>query len=116
MPGVSGLATWPKGRLAALQADGEGEFATVYVVPPGERLRVNADVAPSGYLKVALRVWGGGSDLAGRTFVESDRVIGNSLAHRVTWKGEDILGHGGKSIMLRVQMKQAKLFGFEFVD
>ena len=64
VPGVSGLATWPKGRLVALQADGEGEFATVFVVPPTDRLRVNADVAPSGYLKLAIRVWGASSGLA----------------------------------------------------
>lgn len=116
VPGVSGLATWPKGRLVALQADGEGEFATVYVLPPGERLRANADVAPSGYLKVAVRTWGGRDDLPGRTFAESDRIIGNALAHRVTWKGEDANSHEGKPIMLRVQMKQAKLFGFELVE
>lgn len=57
-----------------------------------------------------------GSDLPGRAFAESDRLIGNSLAHRARWKGEDTIGHGGKPIMLRVQMKQAKLFGFEFVE
>jgi hypothetical protein len=116
VPGVSGLATWLKGRLVALQADGEGEFATVFVVPPGERLRVNADVAPSGYLKVAVRAWSSGSDLPGRTFADADRLIGNSLAARVTWKGEGALGHGGKPMLLRVQMKQAKLFGFDFVE
>jgi len=114
VPGVSGLATWPKGRLVALQADGEGEFATVFVVPPSERLRVNADIAPTGYLQVAVRVWGSSQDLPGRTFADSDRLIGNSLAARVSWKGDDALGHQGQPIMLRVQMKQAKLFGFEF--
>jgi hypothetical protein len=116
VPGVSGLATWPKGRLVALQADGEGEFATVHVVPPGERLRANADVAPSGYLKVAVRTWGSREDLPGRTFAESDRIIGDSLAAHVTWRGEERIGHEGKPITLRVQMKQTKLFGFEFVD
>ena len=112
--GVSGLATWPKGRLVALQADGEGEFATVCVVPPGDRLRVNAEVAPAGYLKLAVRKWGGGTDLPGRSFADCDRVIGNSLAARVTWKGEDRIGHEGRPISVRVQMKQAKLFGIEF--
>jgi hypothetical protein len=108
------LATWPKGRLVALQADGEGELATLFMVPPSERLRVNADVAPTGYLKVAVRVWGSSQDLPGRTLADSDRLIGNSLAARVSWKGEDTLGHEGQPIMLRVQMKQTKLFGFEF--
>lgn len=114
VPGVSGRATWPKGRLVALQADDEGEFATVFIVPPGERLRMNAEVAPSGYLKVSVRTWASREDLPGRTFAESDWVIGNSLAHPVTWKGEDIIGHGGRPIMLRVRLKQAKLFALEF--
>ena len=114
VPGVSGLATWPKGRLVALQADGEGEFSTVFIVPPTERLRVNADVAPSGYLKAAIRVWGNRDDLPGRTFAECDRRIGNSLAARVTWKGEEMIGHKGQPLCVRVQMKQAKLFAIEF--
>jgi len=112
--GVSGLATWPKGRLVALQADSEGQFATVCVVPPTDRIRLNADVAPAGYLKLAVRPWDSGSDLRGRSFAECDRVIGNSLAAPVTWKGEGIIGHKGQAVSLRVQMKQAKLFGFEF--
>ena len=75
---------------------------------------MNADVAPSGYLKLAIRVWGASADLPGRTFADSDRLIGNSLAARATWKGQETIGHAGEPIMLRVQMKQAKLFGFEF--
>ena len=114
VPGVSGLATWPKGRLVALQADGEGEFATVCVVPPSERLRLNVDVAPSGYLKVAIRTWGSHRDLPGRSFADCERVIGNSLAARVTWNGEETIGHQGRPISLRVQMKQARLFAIEF--
>ena len=117
VPGVSGLATWPKGRLVALQADGEGgrqgEFATVCVVPPADRLRVNADVAPAGHLKLAVRLWGTSADLSGRSFAECDRIIGNSLAAPVTWKGEETIGHKGNPISIRVQMKQAKLFGIE---
>jgi hypothetical protein len=77
-------------------------------------LRANAEVSPSGNLKVAIRVWGNREDLPGRTFAESDRLIGNSLGARVTWKGEDVIGHKGRPILLRVQMRQAKLFGFEF--
>ena len=46
-----------KGRLVALQADADGEFATVFIVPPTKRLRVDADVTPSGSLKIAIRLW-----------------------------------------------------------
>jgi len=63
-----------------------------------------------------MRTWGSREDLPGRTFAESDRIIGNSLAHRMTWRRRDGIGHEGPSIMLRVQMRQAKLFGFEFQE
>jgi len=88
----------------------------VFVVPPGDRLRVNAGVAPSGCLKVAVRIGSSGSDLPGRTLAKSDRLIGTSLAHRTTWKNEEAIGHGGKPAMLRVPMKQAELFELEFVE
>jgi hypothetical protein len=114
VPNVAGLATWPRGRLVALQADDEGQFATVFIVPPGNRLRANADVAPTGYLKVAIRLWGQDDDLPGRTFADCDRLVGNHLAAPVSWRGQDTIGHNGRPIMLRVQLKQAKLFAFEF--
>ncbi|HRZ38740.1 MAG TPA: hypothetical protein P5534_20540, partial [Candidatus Paceibacterota bacterium] len=83
-------------------------------VPPGDRLRVNADVAPSGYLNVGIRVWGERDELSGRTLAESDRVIGNALGARVSWRGEEAIGHKGRPISLRVSLRQARLFGFEF--
>ena len=113
VPSVSGLATWRKGRLVALECDEEGEFATVAVVPRGERIRLNASVLPSGYIKTAVRVYGGG-DVAGRGFDDSDRMVGDSLAFPVTWKGEDALNHGGNPVILRFRLRQAKLFGVEF--
>src|SRR5690606_12915002 len=52
--GVSGRATWPKGRLVALQCDDEGSFATVGVMPRGNHIRLNAVIPPTGYIKVEL--------------------------------------------------------------
>jgi len=112
--GIAGLATWPKGRLVAMQCDEEGEFATVAVVPPGERIRLNASVIPTGYIKVAVRLFDQDEDMAGRSLEDADRLIGDDLAMKVTWKGEDTLQHGGKPIILRFQLRQAKLFGVEF--
>jgi len=112
--GVAGLAMWPKGRLVALQCDDEGQFATVAVVPPGENIRLNASARPTGYIKVAIRLFGSGDDLPGRSFEDTDRMIGDSLAMPVSWKGETALKHGGKPVILRFQLKQAKLFGIEF--
>ncbi|MBI2925424.1 MAG: hypothetical protein HYY24_06935 [Verrucomicrobia bacterium] len=114
VPGVGGLATWPKGRLVALQADDEGEFATVAVVPPGDRVRLNAVVKPTGYVKVAVRRFGSGEDVAGRGFADCDHFAGDGFALPVKWKGEDSLKCDGKPISLRFRLRQAKLFSVEF--
>ncbi len=114
VPGVGGLATWPKGRLVALEADGEGELATVAVVPPGDRIRLNAIVLPTGYVKVAVRRFGSGEDISGRGFEDCDPFAGDGLALPVKWKGEDLLQCDGKPISLRFKLRQAKLFGVEF--
>ena len=83
----SGMATWPKGRLVALECDDEGRFATVAVVPPGDRIRLNASVKPTGYIKVAVQRFGQG-DVPGRSFDDADRLVGDGLALPVTWRGE----------------------------
>lgn len=110
---IAGLATWPKGRLVALECDDEGQFATVAVVPPGDRIRLNATVKPTGYIKVAVRLLTKG-DVTGRSFDDADRLVGDGLAMPVTWRGEDSLKHAGQPVILRFQLRQAKLFGVEF--
>jgi hypothetical protein len=114
IPSVSGLATWPKGRLVALQADNVGEFATVAIMPPSDRIRLNAEVPPTGYIQVAVRTYGSRDDLPGRSFQDSDPWTGDHLAASVTWDGKASIGHQGKAIVIRFRMKQAKLFGVEF--
>ncbi|MGQ9609275.1 MAG: hypothetical protein ACUVWN_08230 [bacterium] len=108
---ISGLATWQKGRLVALQSDGEGEFATVAIIPPTERIRLNAIVRPTGYIKVAVQLYGG-KNLC--EFSDTDRIVGDGLEIPVKWKGNPIIPHQGKPIILRFKLKQAKLFGIEF--
>jgi hypothetical protein len=112
--GISGWATWPKGRLVALKCDEEGEFATVAIVPPGEKIRLNAIIPPTGYNKVAIRRFGTREDVPGRGFDDADRLIGDSLAMDVTWKKDPLLKHGRTPVILRFRMRQAELFGVEF--
>jgi len=109
---VSGLATWQKGRLTALQCDGEGEFATVAVIPPTDKIRLNAIVRPTGYIKVAVRLLDKGIVL--RNFEDTDRIVGDGLEIPVKWNGDPIIPHQGKPIIFCFKMKQAKLFGIEF--
>ena len=112
--GESGIAQWPKGRLVALQCDEEGEFATVAVIPKGGRIRLNASVRPTGHIKTAVRRFGAGEDVPGRSFGDADRLVGDGLALPVTWKGEEGMNNGGDPVILRFQLRQAKLFGIEF--
>ncbi len=114
VPGVSGMATWPKGRLVALECDQEGRFATVAVIPRGKRIRLNATVKPTGHIKVAVRLLGRGDDVPGRSFEDADRLVGDGLAMPVTWRRESELKHEGAPVILRFQLRQAKLFGIEF--
>lgn len=114
VPSEAGLAMWPKGRLVALECDEEGEFATVGVVPKGDHIRLNASVKPTGYIKVAVRPCGSEEDIAGRTFAEADRMVGDGLAMPVTWKGDSDLTNGGRPIYFRFQLRQATLYGIEF--
>ena len=97
----------------ALQCDEEGEFATVAIVPPADRIRLNAVIPPTGYIKVAVRLFGGG-DAPGRSFEKTDRLIGDGPDMPVTWNGEEDLKHGGRPVILRFQLRQAKLFGVQF--
>ncbi|GMV99433.1 MAG: hypothetical protein AMXMBFR84_05720 [Candidatus Hydrogenedentota bacterium] len=111
--GIGGIATWPKGRLVALQCDEEGEFATVAVMPRGNRIRLNATVKPTGYIKTEIAQLGK-SAIEGRTFAQSDRIIGDGLELPVTWNGEDDLKHENQPVILRFQLRQASLYGVEF--
>jgi hypothetical protein len=116
-PGVAGeggLATWPQGRLVALQCDEEGEFATVAVLPRGDRIRLNASIHPTGYIRTSVRTFDSGQPLPGRDFGDADRFVGDSSGFPVTWNGEDAIAHEGKGIVLRFQMRQAQLFAVEF--
>ncbi len=114
VPSVSGMATWPKGRLVALECAEEGAFATVAVLPRGNRIRLNASVKPTGYIKVAVRRFGAGGDVPGRSCADADRLVGDGLALPVTWHGAAELNHEGDPVIFRFELRQATLFGIEF--
>jgi hypothetical protein len=109
-----GLASWPKGRLAALTADDVGEFTTVPIIPRGGKLRVNALVDRNGSLLIeAARL--DGSPIAGRSFADGVPIIGDQFWTPVTWKAADDLGiRPGEPVVLRFRMKLAKVYGIEF--
>ncbi len=110
----TGYAVWPKGRLVALEAAVRGEFATVAVMPPGRKLRINALTQRAGSILVEV-VGQNGQPIAGNTFADATPIIGDQFRTVVTWKDKDDLGHkDGESIFLRFRMDKAKLFGLAF--
>lgn len=113
---ATGYALWPKGRLIGLEAHETGEFATVAIVPPGRKLKINATThKSSGSIAVEVAGWDY-TPLPGRTFAEANALSGDLFWQPVTWKAGDDLGHAdGTSVILRFKMCNATIFGLEFV-
>jgi hypothetical protein len=110
----TGYMAWPKGRLVALEAEQRGEFATVAIMPPGQKLLVNTLTQRAGRILVEVADLGG-RPLAGRSFADADPIQGDQFREPVTWKGEVDLGQfDGQPVILRFRMDRAKLFGLEF--
>ena len=109
-----GYAVWPKGRIIALEAAARGEFATVALIPPGRRLRLNALTKRAGSIRCEVAGMDG-TPLAGRSFAESRPVSGDRHWTPLVWGGIEDLGFkDGSAILLRFRMEQAQLFGLEF--
>ena len=111
LAGENGWATWPRGRLCALRADGHGQFETFSVQVTGSRLRVNVSIPRAGELRVGL------NGVDGRSLTDCDPITGDHFERTVTWKGHPELPvEPGRSISLRFRMRAADLFGFEFAS
>ncbi|NLE62130.1 MAG: hypothetical protein GX616_27550 [Planctomycetes bacterium] len=113
-PGVissrTAWATWPRGRLVALSAEGEGRFRTFPVRVTGRRLRLNVRVRRAGEIRVGL------AGIAGHAIAECDPIFGDHLDRVITWDGGEGLGlEPGAKVILQFQMRSAELFGFEWL-
>jgi hypothetical protein len=102
-------AVWPKGRLVAVEAEDQGEFTMIPILPPGRHLEINAVTLRTGWVKVGVL----GVD--GRGTGDCVPIVGDQPRARVAWKGGDDLGGGdGRPVTLRLELKQARLYGLEF--
>ncbi len=109
-----GLAVWPRGRLAAIAADEEGEFTTVAVLAPASRLRINAVTRRAGRILIEAADLAG-KPIPGRSFEEATPIIGDQFWTPVTWKNHDDLGVAqGQPVELRVRMNGARIYGLQF--
>ncbi|MBI2435773.1 MAG: hypothetical protein HYV26_23200, partial [Candidatus Hydrogenedentes bacterium] len=107
--GGEGYAVWPKGRLVAVQAEDIGAFTMIPLMPPGKTLKVNALTRRTGWVKVEV------AGVDGHQMADCTPLIGDQHWAQVSWKGGGELGvNDGDPVTLRVELKQAKLFGLEF--
>jgi hypothetical protein len=110
----SGTAVWPKGRLMAIEAVGQGYFVTPAFLAPGEKLRINALTSRVGEIRIEVADLEG-KPIPGRSFADSNPIIGDQYRTPVTWKGGDTLGVKTREpVLLRFQINKAKIYGLDF--
>lgn len=104
--GMIGLAVWPGGRIAAIEATDRGEFSTLRLRPEGTRLLLDVATEPGGEVVV---------DIVDREGVAlpSDPISGDHHRVEVTWGGSPRLRMEPRNpdeIRFRFRLRQARLF------
>ena len=103
--------------FVAAEADYEGgTFLTPPVQFTGSRLELNLNTGAGGVAKVEL-MHESGEPVRGFTMAEADELNGNSVRFVATWnKGKsDVSQLAGKPVRLRIKMRAAKLYAFQFL-
>lgn len=91
-----------------------GEMITKPFVFEGSRLTVNISTSAAGSVKVAI-LDAAGHPLPRYSLDLSDEIVGDDIAHTVTWQGESELGEmAGTPVCLRFIMKDADLYSMQF--
>ena len=90
------------------------------VTPPiefeGNRLQLNIDCGAMGEAWVELQDETG-KPLLGYDFDNAVSVDRNGVAQEVWWQGgPDVSSLSGRPVRMKIKMRSAKLFAFQFVD
>ena len=106
-------ATWPKGRLSAIQAEEYGSFQTHQLKIRGRKLLLNFETKRAGEIRIEVARTPDGEAVPGLSFDDCDTLRGDSRSHVVTWRGQSNLGDSKENIVFRFQLRLAKLYSFE---
>lgn len=108
--GGVGYALWPKGRMVALEAEGEGQFTLIPFVAPGKTLKINATTRRTGWIKVGVV---GDPE---RSIERCKPILGDQHWGAVTWEGgtTDMLAEVGGAVTLEFKLYQAEIYGLQF--
>ncbi len=91
-----------------------GYLNTPPVVFEGNHLRLNIDTGSMGTAFVELQDEAG-RPIPGFTLADCEEIGGNFIDQRVYWKGSsDVSALAGKPVRIRLNMKRAKLYAFQF--
>lgn len=107
-----GLARWRRGRVVGIRGDADGEFTTVALVPPGERVTINAECEPGGSIRVGLERLDG-STVPGRGIEDCRPIDGDAHGAPISWlDGERI--PTDEAVRIVVEVRDATVFWLEF--
>jgi hypothetical protein len=98
------------------EADYEGG---TLLTPPlrfaGSRLELNVDTGAGGVLVVEI-LEDSGRAIPGFTLHDADEINTNNVRAVATWKGrQDVSSLSGKPVRLRMRLRSARLYAFQFV-
>jgi hypothetical protein len=80
----------------------------------GQELELN--LKATGFVRVAVTNEAG-IELPGFGLADCDRIKADSTGYEVTWGGSgDVSSISGKTVRLKFEMQDAKLYAFEFVN
>lgn len=93
-----------------------GELVTPVMTFQGNRLCLNADCSGLGEIWVEIQD-ADGTPLPGHSIDNAVSIDRNGVAQEVWWQGgPDVSKYAGKLIRLRIRMRSAKLYAFQFVE
>ena len=93
-----------------------GWFVTPPIEVAGNRLQLNIDCGAMGEAWVELQDETG-KPLPGYTLEDAVSVDRNSVAQEVWWRsGPDVGSLAGRPVRMRVRMRSAKLYAFQFAE
>jgi hypothetical protein len=102
--------------FVAAEADYEGgTLLTPAFRFSGKRLELNLNTGAGGVARVEL-MRESGEPIRGFTMAEADELNGNSVRMIATWNGggSDVSALAGQAVRLRIKMRAAQLFAFQF--
>lgn len=112
--GIRRLVQRLDGFVSADAGPAGGELVTPVFRFAGQRLRLNLDCGAMGEAWVEMRD-DQDQPISGFTLAESVSVDRNGVAQEVWWVGgPDVSALAGRSVRLRIKLRSAKLYAFQF--